>query len=241
MELEAWKQSMSLDIPSRSDDAPKRTRISCGDLVLPSTLSARNIHGLPISRNPGGGAVSIEVALLTADRESFGALGLVFIAYALSGQKDTFRLYLGEADGELSQIVLWPRKDSSLEALLGFRQQVSEVHYRPKLPEGNPNYTTVEQDDEKYPREHLPYCRLGAADVEGGGITRQNEPVCLHFRGTGQSLVWLGKYFLNLALSDNNSRLAYLYNFDPAESLAEGSAELRLTIANSGKPELFPP
>jgi len=63
----------------------------------------------------------------------------------------------------------------------------------------------------------------------------------VHFVKYIIALVWLGKYFLNLALSDNNSRLAYLYNFDPAESLAEGSAELRLTIANSGKPELFPP
>ena len=241
MELVAWKQSLSLDTPSCSDAAPKSVRMSGGELVLPSALSARSIHGLPISRNPGDGAVSFEVALLTADRESFGALGLVFIAYALSEQQGPFRLHLDRSDDELSQTVLWPRRDSDLEARLGFRQRISEVHYRPKLLEGNPNYSTVEQDDEKYPREHLPYCRLGAADVEAGGVTRKNEPVCLHFRGTGPSLVWLGKYFLNLALFDNNTRLAYLYNFDPSESLADKSAELRLTIANTGKPELFPP
>lgn len=42
--------------------------------------------------------------------------------------------------------------------------------------------------------------------------------------------MWLGRFLLNLSLADSRCRLSYLYNLLPAESLASGSAELRLTI-----------
>jgi hypothetical protein len=53
--------------------------------------------------------------------------------------------------------------------------------------------------------------------------------------------VWLGKYFLNFALEDCNARLAYLYNSTPVESMAPGSAELRLVVGNPGDGPLMMP
>jgi hypothetical protein len=137
----------------------------------------------------------------------------------------------------IQQIVLWPGSASRLEASLGCRFGLTEVHYRPRIPSGNPNYTTTDQDDPEYPREHLPYCHLGPAGYRDAGLGRPGEPVCLHVAGTTASLVWLGKFLLNLSLEDNNCRLAYLYNYIPAESLAPGSAELRLVVGDPSEGE----
>lgn len=107
------------------------------------------------------------------------------------------------------------------------------MHYRPALPEGNPNYTTIEQDEVEYPREHLPYFGIGAPDDPRGGVLRTEDAVCLHLAGTDLSHVWLAKWLLNLSLEDSNCRLSYLYNYKPAESLAPGSAELRLVVSDA--------
>jgi hypothetical protein len=126
--------------------------------------------------------------------------------------------------------------------LLGCRQQVSSIEYQPSVPEGNPNYTTTEQDDEAYPRELRPYCRVGWINDGAEGICRPREPSAVHFRGTGLSLVWMGRYLANLALADTNATLAYLYNLTPAESMCWNSAELRLTVCSPvDGPKFFPP
>jgi hypothetical protein len=242
MELLDWKRSLTVFVPERSDSKPKKTRFDRANLVLPSQMSASGITGFRYSRGLFG-ALSIEAALLTAEKESFRALGLAFISYALSDQTAEFRIALGEYDGGLAQIVLWlSTYDTSLEEKLGFnhRVSVSAVHYRPKVPEDNPNYTTGEQDDPTYPREHLPFCSLGWSD--SAEVVLPDQPVCLHFLGTAPSLIWFGKFLLNFGLTDTIARLAYLYNaVEPCESLAKGSAELRLTESNEGKPSMFPP
>jgi hypothetical protein len=241
MDLLDWKSSLTVFVPERPDSKPKKTRFDRTNLALPSQMSAGGITGLSYSRGLFG-ALSIGGALLTAEKESFRALGLAFIGYALSDQTTEFRIALGKADGGLAQIVLWPSThDTSLEAKLGFEQRVSvnAVHYRPKVPKDNPNYTTGEQDDPSYPREHLPRCRLGSPDCADAVLP--DRPVCLHFLGTAPSLIWFGKYLLNFALDDTIARLAYLYNAEPYESLAKGSAELRLTQSDAGQPSMFPP
>jgi hypothetical protein len=242
MELLDWKRSLTVFVPERSDSKPKKTRFDRANLVLPPQMSASGITGWRYSRGLFG-ALSIEAALLTAEKESFRALGLAFIGYALSDQTAEFRIALGACDGGLAQIVLWPSTyDTSLEEKLGFnhRVSVSAVHYRPKVPEGNPNYTNSDQDDPTYPREHLPFCSLGWSDY--ADVVLPDRPVCLHFLGTAPSLIWFGKFLLNFGLTDTIARLAYLYNaVEPYESLAKGSAELRLTESNAGQPSMFPP
>jgi hypothetical protein len=152
----------------------------------------------------------------------------------MSPQRKEFRLGLTDEPGEISELVVWPSERSDLEVVLQCESRITQVRYKPALPEGNPEYTTTEQDrgEDEYPREHLPYCRPGSLDVDGGGVIRQGEPVAAHFKGTAPSLIWLGKYFLNLALEDCNATLAYLYNTTPAESMRWLSAELRITVAD---------
>jgi hypothetical protein len=242
MDLLDWKRSLTVFVPERSDSKPRKTRFDRANLVLPPQMSAKGITGFRYTRGLFG-ALSIEAALLSAEKESYRALGLVFIGYALSDQTAELRIALGEYDGGLAQIVLWPSTyDTSLEAKLGFKHRVSvsSVDYRPKFPKSNPNYTTGEQDDPTYPREHLPFCSLGWSDY--ADVVRPDRPVCLHFLGTAPSLIWFGKFLLNFGLTDTVARLAYLYNaVEPFESLAKGSAELRLTESDAGKPEMFPP
>lgn len=239
MGLQEWSDSVTVAVPDRSDAKPRKTRFSTESFTLPEVLETKHLRAKSFHRECG--AVSIEAALLTAERETYRALGFVFLAYALGAQAGPFRLHLSKAaPEELTRIVLWPSSASHVESKLGFRQRVGEIHYRASLPEGNPNYTTQEQDDADYPREHLPYCRLGRPEIEGGGVILKAPPVALHFQGTAPSLVWFGKYLLNLALTDNNCRLAYLYNFE-TESLGKGSAELRLTVANPADGPVFLP
>jgi hypothetical protein len=237
-----WASSCPISLPTRSDARPKKVRIARGDLQLPDTLSTNYIRAAPSSRNPGGTAVSIEVALITAERTAFRALSLAVLGYALSDQKRELRIAFAGKERELAQLVLWPSDAAAVERILECRQRISEIEYRPRLPTNNPNYTTTEQDDERYPREHLPYCRLGSLNVGSGvGICRPGEPVAAHFNGTALSLIWLGKYLANLALEDNNATLAYLYNLD-TESMTWNSAELRLTVCSPADgPKLFPP
>jgi hypothetical protein len=239
IELLEWRTSVTVAVPDRSDAKPRKTRFVAESFTLPEVLQTEHFRAKSFHRESG--AVTVEGAVLTAERETYRALGFVFLAYALGPQTGPFRLHLSNAaSDELTQIVLWPGQFSHVESKLGFRQRVSEIHYRASLPEGNPNYTTHEQDDADYPREHLPYCRLGSPEVEGGGLILKDHPVALHFQGTAPSLVWFGKYLLNLALADNNCRLAYLYNFG-MESLGHGSAELRITVANPVHGPVFLP
>jgi hypothetical protein len=241
MELASWFSERSIAIPTRSDSRSKSLRLKPDQLTLPDRLETSQIRAAKFSRSPGSGAIWIEAILVTAQRDSYRALGLAFLAYAMSPQTKEFRLKLSDEPGEISELVIWPSERSELQSALGMESRIVEVRYKPQLPEGNPNYTTTEQDksEDEYPREHLPYCRPGSLDVEGGGVVRQGEPIGAHFQGTAPSLVWMGKYLLNLALEDNNATLAYLYNTTPAESMRWLSAELRLTVADpAGGPQM---
>lgn len=238
-----WAGSLPFAVPDRADPTPKRLRITREIAACPAELRTDRIRAAPGWRSPGDTALRIEHVVLTAERGAFRALGLALIGYALSEQEAPLRIHLPRVEGEIEQLVVHPSSPSSLELRLGFAQSVREVRYRPRLPEGSPNYTTTEQDDGDYPREHLPYCRLGSHAEAGSAWLRPAEPVCAHFKGTAPSLVWLGRFLLDLALEDNPCRLAYLYNYAvPAESLAPGSAELRLVVASPDDgPVSFPP
>jgi hypothetical protein len=232
VDLLAWASTLPITVPVRSDSIPKKFHLRPETLPLPAGMATTDIRGLPSSRSPGSGAIWIEHLAFTADRPAYRALGMLLLAYAISNQEEPFRLTLSDNPDEITQLVIWPSRASDLEARLGFRYRVNEISYRPRLPEHNPNYLTFEQQKEGYPREHLPYCRPGAWDVEGGGLTRAGESVCAHFQDTSPSLVWLGKYLLDLALADCNATLAYLYNAKPGESMAADSAELRFVVAD---------
>jgi len=230
MELLDWSRQFS--VPESSDGVPKKIRFTAASLPVPGEFHTGAVVAEPGARRPGGEAISIDSASVTAGRAGYRALGLAMLSYVLSEQRSPLRIHLAPGAGAIQQVVLWPASASRLEASLGFRLEVGEIHYRPRLPEGNPNYTTIEQDDAGYPREHLPYCSLGPADSQTGGVVRADDPVSLHVGGTVAALVWLGKLMLNLSLGDSNCRLAYLYNYNPAESLARGSAELRLALGD---------
>ena len=241
MELIEWLYTQELAVPTRSDARPKGLRLDPSVLELPPSLTTSNVRAASYARRPGAGAISVDGVLITAEREGFRALGMAFLAYALSAQDQALRIMLSENPSELAQLVVWPTIASELESGLGFRQRVAQISYRARLPEKNPDYLTTDKDRADYPREHLPHCQLGSPDVTGGGLTRAGELVCAHFQGTAPSLVWIGKYLLDLALEDCNADLAYLYNYTPAESMAPGSAELRLTVGSPTEgPQFWP-
>lgn len=220
-------------VPRSLDAKPRKVKFAAETLPAPAELRTDRIQGQQSWRRPNGQAIAIDVATLVASKEAYRALGLALFSHALSEQKAPLRIHLPEEEKSLAQIVVWPGRESRVEALLGCRMGVREVHYRPRILEGNPNYSTHEQDDDAYPREHLPYCTLSPPDWSDGypGM-RPDLPLCLHLAGTSTSLVWLGKFLLNLALEDSHCRRSYLYNILPGESLAEGSAELRLEVTD---------
>lgn len=223
-------------VPHRSDGQPRKTRFSAATLPVPAECRTDRIRGNAGWRRPGATAVAIDVANLTADREGYRALGLALFAYALSEQDGPLRIHLPGAEDELRQIILWPGGQSTLEISLRMRLGVREVHYRPRLFDENPNYSTTEQDDDDYPREHLPHCVLARPDMHPRhGYPVPGQPVALHLDGTSPSLVWLGRFLLDLSLADSHCRRSYLYNMNSAESLAPGSAELRLEVEDPAR------
>lgn len=243
MDLLAWMDSLKVSIPARSKTRRKPVCFTAASVVPPGESRTDAIRGMPSYRAPGESSISIEKVNLTADRDAYRALGMLLIGYALSEQSEAHRLHLTAATGpELRQIVLWPSTPSPLDEQLDLDRRVVEVRYRPSLAKGNPNITIDEQDDEWYPRAHLPYARLGHADIEHGGLVLHNQPVCAHITGTAPSLVWLGKYLLNLSLDDSNCRLARLHNLvPPAESLAQDSAELWFVVGSPADGPLLLP
>ncbi len=230
-DLLAW--SDAFPVPKSMEGQLRKARFTADNLPAPAECSAEGIFAESAVRRVSGNAISIDSASLSAGRAGYRALGLVMLSYALSEQASPLRIHLAHADEGIAQIVLWPTAASKLERELGCSLGAREVHYRPAIPRDDPNYSTTEQDNAGYPREHLPYCSIGAPDTPREGVTRRGEPVCLHVAGTAPSLIWLGKFLLNLALEDSSCRLAYLYNYTPAESLAPGSAELRLVVTDS--------
>jgi hypothetical protein len=217
-------------VPHSAAGQPRKTRFSAATLPAPAECRTDRIRGSPGWRRPGATAVAIDVAYLTADREGFRALGLAVLAYALSAQDGPLRIHLPAAEHDLEQIILWPGEHSRLEASLRMRMGLREVQYRPRPVQGDPNDCTG-PDGEDFPREHMPLCVLARPDMHARhGYPVPGQPVALHLAGTSPSHVWLGKFLLNLSLSESNQGDTQLYNMLPAESLAPGSAELSLTV-----------
>src|SRR5688500_10105378 len=104
MELLAWAQAQSIALPTSSYAKPKECRLTRADLQLPETLATEHVRAAASTRSPGGGAVSIESVLITAERDAFRALGLAFFAYALSDQAQAFRLKFAFEGAELAQL-----------------------------------------------------------------------------------------------------------------------------------------
>jgi hypothetical protein len=230
LDLLAWSKGIA--IPTHSAGKPKRVRFDARNAPPFSECRTGAITAEFGTRRISGDAISIDSARLTGDRVAYRALALGLISFALLEHEAPLRIHLTQGGG-IAQIVLWPGAASEVERRLGCRYGIREVHYRPALPEGNPNYTTIEQDEPEYPREHLPYFGIGAPGDPRGGVLRAEDAVCLHLAGTALSHVWLAKWLLNLSLDDSNCRLSYLYNYNPAESLAPGSAELRLVVSDA--------
>lgn len=227
-DLLEWAAGFAL--PHTSDGQPRKTRFSAGTLPVPAECRTDRIRAEAGWRRPGATAVAIDVAYLTADPEGFRALGLALLACALSEREAPLRIHLPGAENDPRQIVVWPGAHSRLEASLGMRLGVREVRYRPRRIDGDPN-EDADPDEEHVPREHRPLCTLAAPDLHPRhGYPVPGRPVALHLAGTSPSHVWLGTFLLNLSLEDSGCRVAQLYNLNPAESLAPGSAELHLTV-----------
>lgn len=234
-DLMEWAAEVA--VPHRSDGRPRKVKFTAATLPVPAQLHTDGIQVRQWWRRPNGEAISIDGAHVTAEKPAYRALGLALLGYALSEQKEPLRIHLAESGDHLPQIVLWPGSASRVEALLGFRFALREVHYRARIFQDNPNYSTHEQDDDEYPREHLPNCRVGPPDwSDGYPGQRPDLPLCMHLSGTSASQVWLGKFLLNLALEDSHCRLSFLNNTIPSESLAPGSAELRLVVSDAASP-----
>lgn len=216
--------------PRGSDGQRRKTRFSAATLPVPAECRTDRIRGSPGWRRPGATAVAIDVAYLTADREACRALGLALLAYALSAQDGPLRIHLPGAENDLRQVILWPGAHFRLEALVGMRMGIRDVHYRPRPVQGDPNDCTG-PDGEHVPRSHMPLCILARPDMHPRhGYPVPGQPVALHLAGTSPSHVWLGRFLLDLSLADSNRGVTQLYNMVPAESLAVGSAELSLTV-----------
>lgn len=84
MDLIEWFQGCCAAIPTRSDLPFKAPALTADRPTLPDRLQTDAIRALSYSRSPGSGAISIEGVLLAAEKPALRALGLMFIAYALS-------------------------------------------------------------------------------------------------------------------------------------------------------------
>jgi len=242
-DLMEWAAAFT--VPHSSDGTPRKVRFRPATLPAPEAVHTDAVRVRPAGRRPNGEAVLIDVAEIVAEHEGYRALGLVLLSYAISEQKEPLCIHLPAApETQVRQIVLWPDTPTLFELELGIQLRVQEVRYRPRARkliefDGAGNRIHEEEEDEsRYPREHLPFCTLGPPGaVRFGPPVRPQDPWCLHLAGTGPGLVWLGKLFLDLSLSDSNCGHTYRYNTLPAEELAHGSAELSLFI---GAPEVGP-
>jgi hypothetical protein len=234
-DLLAWAAQFTL--PHPVEGQRRKVRFAAGTLPVPDELHTGDVRATPGWRRPGGDAIVIDCAYVTTTREGYRALGLALLGYALSEQAAPLRIHLPGGESDVRQIIVWPGTASKLEIALRCRLGVREVQYRPRpfrLPSDEDDGLSGEDD---FPREHLPFCTLGAPGwVRGGPPLIPGDPWCLHLAGTTASHVWLGKYLLNLSITDSDAREWYLYNTTPAEELAHGSAELRLILRDPLEP-----
>jgi hypothetical protein len=236
-DLLAWAAQFTL--PHPTEGKQRKVRLTAATLPVPEELHTDAVRVLPSSRRPSGDAITIDCAAITAPREGYRALGLALLGYTLSEQAAPLRIHLSGGENDVRQIIVWPGTASKMEITLRCRLGVRELQYRPKPLQtytGDPD--TWQDQEEDVPREHLPFCALGAPGwVRGGPPRSHGDPWCMHLAGTSPSHVWLGKYLLNLSMAVGGCREWYLYNTLPAEELAPGGAELRLAIADPPETE----
>ncbi|WP_420127170.1 hypothetical protein [Longimicrobium sp.] len=234
-DLLAWAAQFTL--PHRAEGQRRKVRFTRETLPLPKEFHTASMRVVPGWRRPGGDAIVIDCAVITTAREGYRALGLALLGYALSEQVVPLRIHLPGGEKDVRQIIVWPGTASKLEIDLRCRLGVRELHYRPR-----PFYQRDPADhgavyEDVFPREHLPFCTLGAPGwVRGGPPLVPGDPWCLHVAGTSPSHVWLGRYLLDLSFTEGDGREWYLYNTTPAEQMARGSAELRLVLADRPEP-----
>jgi hypothetical protein len=231
-DLLAWAAQFTLAHPVEGQR--RKVKFTAGTLPVPEEFHTADVRVVPSNRRPSGDAIVIDCAIITTSREGYRALGLALLGYALSEQAAPLRIHLPGGENDVRQIIVWPGTASKLEIDLRCRMGVREVQYR-----SGPFHLRADteddgaSDEDDFPREHLPFCTLGAPGwVRGGPPMIPGDPWCLHVAGTSPSHVWLGKYLLALSFTDSGSREWYLYNTTPAEELARGSAELRLALAD---------
>lgn len=235
-DLLAWAAQITL--PHPVEGQRRKVRFTAGTLRVPEEFHTADLRVVPGNRRPSGEAIVIDCAVITTGREGYRALGLALLGYALSEQAAPLRIHLSGGENDVRQIIVWPGTASKLEIGLRCRLGVREVHYRPRPFHLRDHADEGALDEEEFPREHLPFCTLGAPGwVRGGPPLIPGDPWCLHMAGTSPSHVWLGKYLLDLSLTGGGSREWYLYNTTPAEEMAHGSAELRLALADPREPE----
>jgi hypothetical protein len=231
-DLLAWAAQFTL--PHPTEGKQRKARLTAATLPVPEEFHTGAVRVQTGWRRPNGEALVIDCAAVTAAREGYRALGLALLGYAMSEQAAPLRIHLPGGEQDVRQIILWPGTPSRMEIALRCRLGVREMQYRPKpfrAYYGNAEAGGEEEVEEDFPREHLPFCTLGApGSVRGGPPMIPGDPWCMHLAGTSPSHVWLGKHLLNLSISDASCREWYLYNTLPAEELAPGGAELGLTL-----------
>ena len=234
-DLLEWAAQFTL--PHLTEGQRRKVRFTAATLAIPEELHTADVRVAPGWRRPSGEAIVIDCAVITTGREGYRALGLALLGYALSEQAAPLRIHLPGGENDVRQIIVWPGTASKLEIALGCRLGVREVHYRPRPFGPRPGPDDGVPDEDAVPREHLPFCTLGAPGwVRGGPPLIPGDPWCLHVAGTSPSHVWLGKYLLNLSVTGAGGGEWYLYNTTPADEMAPGSAELRLVIADPADP-----
>lgn len=235
-DLLAWAAQFTL--PHPVEGTRRKVRFTAGTLPVPEEFHTSDVRVAPGWRRPSGEAIVIDCAYVTTGRDGYRALGLALLGYALSEQAAPLRIHLPGGESDVRQIIVWPGTASKLEIALRCRLGVREVHYRPRPFPMRGDEDEDLSDEDALPREHLPFCTLGAPGwVRGGPPMIPGDPWCLHLAGTSPSHVWLGKYLLNLSITGSDANEWHLYNTTPAEEMARGSAELRLILTDPSEPD----
>jgi hypothetical protein len=225
--LQTWYSNLEVSFPMHSTD--KHKLVVGKQLACPEVLEAHTMTAFNTQRSPGGAAYWVNQLILCGDKGAFRSLGALFLASAFQEATVSVRLHLRSSHTEIKQLVIWPSATSEFERFFGHREQISSFLYKPTLPAGMPHYITNELDNERYPKEHLPYVRPGDSEKKDAPPHPMQE-ICMHIQGTRLSRCWLGKVLLDFALIDNPCQTIFLHNMPHDEHLSQGSSELRFVL-----------